>query len=71
MRVMQAGVPAMIAAGAPERDLLEILSSDKKISGALAPLVIALRQRTGETVRAPAEVLEVAADIRQQIEAKP
>ena len=31
---------------------------------ALYPLVLALRQLAGEEVRAPAEVMEVAADIR-------
>ena len=61
-------VPALIAAGALERDLVDILSSDRKKSDALEPLIVALRQRIGETVRAPIEVLEVAQDIRQRIE---
>ena len=63
-------VPKLITTGASERDLVEILSSDKAKSDALAPLIVALRQRTGEEVRAPAEVLEVAADIRERIEAR-
>ena len=58
----------LIAAGASEPDLVEILMSDGTKSEALAPLIVALRQRGGETVRAPAEVLEVAADVRQRIE---
>ena len=70
MREMLAEVPDWVAAGASERDLVEILSSDREKAGALQPLVVALRQRTGEAVRAPGEVLEVAADIREQIEAK-
>ena len=70
MREMLAEVPDWVAAGAPERDLVEILSSDREKAGALQPLVVALRQRTGEAVRAPGEVLEVAADIRERIEAK-
>ena len=70
MREMLAGVPDWVATGASERDLVEVLSSDKEKAGALQPLVVALRQRTGEEVRAPGEVLEVAADIREQIEAK-
>ena len=70
MREMLAGVPDWVAAGASERDLGEILSSDREKAGALQPLIIALRQRTGEAVRAPGEVLEVAADIRERIEAK-
>ena len=63
-------VPDLIVAGASEHDLVQILSSDKTKSDALLPLVVALRQRIGEKVRAPAEVLEVAADIRERIEEK-
>ncbi len=37
-------------------------------ASALLPLIVALRQRTGEAVRVPVEVLEVAADIRERIE---
>ena len=68
MRQMQTGVLDLIAAGAPEHDLLEVLSSDPEKAAGLAPLVVALRQRAGEAVRAPPEVLEVAADIRKRIE---
>ena len=60
-------VPDLIAVGASEHDLVEILSSDRAKSDALLPLVVALRERIGEKVRAPAEVLEVAADIREHI----
>ena len=70
MREMLAGVPDWVAAGASERDLIEVLSSDREKGDALQPLVVALRQRTGETVRAPGEVLEVAADLRERLEAK-
>ena len=59
-------VPELIANGVLERDLVEILSGGK--SDALAPLIVALRQRAGEVVRAPVEVLEVAADINKRIE---
>ena len=59
----------MITAGASERDLVKILSADSKTADALAPLVVALRRLAGESVRAPAEVLEVAADIHTHIEA--
>ena len=59
-------VPDLIANGAPERDLVEILSGGK--SDALEPLIVALRQRTGGVVRAPVEVLEVARDINKRIE---
>ena len=61
-------VLALMAAGVSERDLLDILSGDRRKSDALEPLVVALRQRIGETVRAPIEVLEVARDIRKRIE---
>ena len=68
LREMLARVPILIAAGAPERDLVKILSADSKTADALAPLVVALRRLAGEPVRAPAEVLEVAADICKNIE---
>ncbi|MXZ11564.1 MAG: hypothetical protein F4Y79_19240 [Gemmatimonadetes bacterium] len=61
-------VPELIAHGVSERDLIEILSSDKEKADALVPLIVALRQRTGEKVRAPVEVLEVAKDINKDIE---
>ena len=69
LREMLVRVPILIAAGASERDLVKILSTDKKIADALAPLVVALRQLAGESVRASAEVHEVAADVRKDIEA--
>ena len=68
LREMLARVPILIAAGAPERDLVEILSADSKTADALGPLVVALRRLAGEPVRAPAEVLEVAADVCKDIE---
>ncbi len=68
MRQMMDHIPALVAAGASERDLLDILSGDKRKSDALEPLVVALRQHIGETVRAPIEVLEVAQDVRKRIE---
>ena len=49
-------VSDLVAAGASAHELVEILTSDEAKSGALAPLIVALRQRAGETVRAPAEV---------------
>ena len=63
-------VSDLVAAGVPTHDMLEILTSDEAKSSALAPLIVALRQRAGETVRAPAEVIEVAADILKRIEEK-
>ena len=61
-------VPDLIAHGVSERDLIEILSSDKEKLDALVPLIVALLQRAGEVVRAPVEVLEVAKDINKDIE---
>ncbi len=58
----------VIAAGFPERDLVGVLAEDRGKADALAPLLVALRQRTGESVRAPVEVLEVAEDIRRRID---
>ena len=60
--------PELIAQGVSERDLIEILSSNKEKLDALVPLIVALLQRTGEVVRAPVEVLEVAKDINKDIE---
>ena len=60
----------MVAAGASAHELVEILTSDEEKSGTLAPLIVALRQYAGETVRAPVEVIEVAADILKRIEEK-
>ena len=60
-------VQDMIVIGFPAQELVNILSSNEKKSAALAPLIVALRQHGGEPVHAPLEVLEVAADIRKQI----
>ena len=61
-------VPNLVAAGASEGELVAVLSTDRTKSAALTPLIVALRERQGETVRAPAEVREVAADVRERIE---
>ncbi len=68
MREMQVQVPELIANGASVHDIVEILETDTNKSGKLTPLVCALHQLAGKSVRAPAEVLEVAADILAQIE---
>ena len=68
LREMLVRVPTLIAAGAAARDVVEILSADRKNADAVAPLVVALRQLAGESVRASTEVLEVAADVRKRIE---
>ena len=60
----------LIVFGVSDRELAEVLSSDRERADALAPLVVALRKRAGEPVRAPVEVIEVADDIIREIEAK-
>ena len=70
MSVMIRVVLNLVTVGAQESDLAEVLAGDKAKSRSIAPLVVALRERVGETVRAPAEVLEVAADIRKNLEQK-
>ena len=61
-------VPKLIAAGASVRDLIAVLTIDSEKANKLLPLVVALRQRAGEVVRAPAEVMEIATDIQKVIE---
>ena len=61
------GVSLLLAAGVPESEVVAILRAEPEKAAALAPLIIAVRLRAGEAVRAPVEVLEVAADVRQRI----
>ena len=68
LREMLARVPTLIAAEAAAHDVVKILSADRKTADAVAPLIVALRQMAGESVRASTEVLEVAADVRKRIE---
>ena len=56
-------VPELIGCGLAEGDLLEILTSDPHKRAVMAPIIAALRQRIGESVRVPVEVLEVAQDL--------
>ena len=70
MRGMIRVVLNLVAVGARESDLAKTLLNDKVKSRAIAPLVAALCEHIGETVRAPAEVLDVAADIRKDLEEK-
>ena len=57
----------LYASGISAADLLAILDQDAKKAAQLHPLIIALRQENGEVVRAPDELLEVAADVRKQM----
>lgn len=54
----------LVARGVPPKDLSAVLSGNAAKSESLRPLIVALRQRAGERVRAPKEIEEVAADIR-------
>ena len=65
-----AWVGELVGANVAEHDVEEILSSNPEQAGALAPLVTALRQRIGKDVRAPKEVVEVAADIHEYLNGK-
>ena len=58
----------LVACGAPERGLVEALAADEYGSTRLAPLLVALRRRAGELVRAPAEIMAVAAEVDRLIE---
>ena len=64
-------VSILVSGGGLDSQIVDTLSSDPQKSVALEPLIVALRQRAGEEVRAPMEVLEVAADIRRQIDGRP
>ena len=51
-----------------ESEILEILSRDRERAVALLPLEVALKRRLGIRVAVPAEVEEVAAEIRKRME---
>lgn len=68
LKVMLRLVPNLVAAGASEVELVAAISTDPLKSRTLAPLIVALRERQGETVRAQTEVREVADDVRKHIE---
>ncbi len=69
-RIMIRVVLNLVAVGAREDELTVVLAGNKAKSRDIAPLVVALRERAGESVCAPEEVLEVAADIRKTFEDK-
>lgn len=57
-------VPELISARASERELVDVLQSDTSRAQRLFPMIVALQQRQGESVRAPEETLGVAEDFR-------
>ena len=60
-------VPELIGSGLTEEELLKVLTSDPQKSQQMNPIVGALKQRIGESVRIPTEVLEVARDVLAHI----
>ena len=61
-------VVVLAAVGVPPNVLAGELAADGGKSRAFWPLIVALRKRAGKSVRAPAEVMEVADDILKEIE---
>lgn len=61
-------VAAVRASKETQRNIADLLSSDDARAAALQPLIVALRDRLGEPVRAPAEVLDFARDILEELE---
>lgn len=59
-------VASLMAGGMSPEGLLEVILEDDERAEAIRPLRVALEQECGRDVRAPAEVLEVAADIRNE-----
>ena len=60
-------IAAAKAGEGAQRAIVEILLSDDAKAATLWPLIVALRIRLGDVVRAPAEVMEVARDIAMEI----
>ena len=56
-------VARLIARGVPPQDLVAVLSGDTAKAASLRPLIVALRERACDRIRAPKEVEEVAVDI--------
>jgi len=60
-------VARLVARGVPPQDLLAVIASDAAKAATLHPLIVALHERAGDPIRAPREVEEVAADIRDRL----
>lgn len=61
-------IPKLIGCGLAEKDILRVLTSDPQKSAKMTPIVATLKRRIGESVRVPAEVLEVAQDLAAHID---
>ena len=57
-----------IAGGTPERCFLEVFADDQNRSERLAPILVALKRRVDQTVRAPVEIVAIADGIQKIIE---
>ena len=57
----------LITAEADEKRIIQILTCDEAKAASFLPLVVALRRRLGEEVRAPAEVHQVASDLMRYL----
>ena len=68
MRMLTSAAMELSAGGETPRDVIDALLEDRSKAEILTPFLVALRRRAGETVRAPAEVLEVADDIDRIID---
>jgi phage gp36-like protein len=64
----QKTVPTLVALGADPGSLAGVLEEYPHALEALRPLAVALRLEAGDKVRAPSEMLEVAEDIRAEID---
>lgn len=61
-------IAAVKATEKAQRRIVDVLSSDEVKAWSLLPLIVALRIRLGDAVRAPAEVMEVAHDLVREIQ---
>ncbi len=68
MRAMTRLTLNLTAIGAPERDLANVLAGNEGNAATMAPVVVALRERAGESVRVPEAVRSVAEDVRRYME---
>lgn len=60
-------VASLVGRGVAPQSLLAVLSSDTAKAASLHPLIVALHRQAGDRIRAPKEVEEVAADIRDRL----
>ncbi len=67
VQAMLMHIPELIGLGVLADEIVRMLAINLQKAAALQPLVVALQQHAGEVVRAPAEVMEVAADILKML----